>query len=71
MPCSRLLKYNSKLYSDNFTVKISEYNFHCIRTIFSERIKYISLMNGIFSENILSENRNVREKKNMTNLKTN
>ena len=27
--CSRILKYNSKLYSDNFTVKLSQYNFHC------------------------------------------
>ena len=35
--CSRLLKYNSKLYSDKFTVKtlkLSEYNFQCSWTIF-------------------------------------
>ena len=39
---SRLHKYNSKLYSDNFTVKLSEYNFHCSRTIFGGRIKLIA-----------------------------
>ena len=46
----------SQLYSDNFTVKISKYNFHCSRTIFGGGIKYISLMNWIFSGNILRYN---------------
>ena len=44
---SRLLKYNSR-------VKLSEYNFHCSRTIFGGRIELISLINGIFSGIMLS-----------------
>ena len=39
MLCSGLLQYNPKLYSDSFTVKLSENNFHCRRTIFGGWIK--------------------------------
>ena len=52
---SILMKYKhyGELYSDNFTVKLSEYNF--IVAVFGGKNKFISLMNQIFSGNIYSK----------------
>ena len=54
MLCSDILKYNSDLYSDIFTLKLSEYNF----TV-GGRIKYVSLTNGIFIGYILNYDLNL------------
>ena len=48
MLCSDLLKYNSDLYSDIFTVKLSKYNFHCSQTTFDRQSKFVSFMKGFF-----------------------
>ena len=41
------------LYPDTFTVKLSEYNFHCTQTIFVGQIKYkLYIINGSLVVNV-------------------
>ena len=43
---SRLLKYNTKLYSDIIShMKLSEYYFHCSRTFLADELNIINEWN--------------------------